>query len=331
MPVTKLLKLSSAGTNPYGNLALEKYLMDHVGDGEVILYLWQNERTVVCGRNQNLWKECHVSKLLRDGGFPARRLSGGGAVFHDLGNLNFTFLARQESYAVSRQLQVITEACGLLGIPAEITGRNDVAVDGRKFSGNAFYHAEEQRCHHGTILICADKAKMSSYLNVDKAKLTSKGVSSVRSRVANLSEFCPECTVSLMKEKLFEAFESVYSLKPEEISLPESAALELAGHSAFFSSDRWLYGRRIDFTDHIEKRFPWGNFDLSVRIEQGRISVSSLCSDANDEAFIRRIASGLDGCDYSSEALTRLVTECCETEEHFQMAEDIRGLLFASI
>ena len=180
--------LDEAGnTLPYGNLAREACLLEAVGVGECILYLWQNQRTVVIGRNQNAWKECRIEQLEADGGHLVRRLSGGGAVYHDLGNLNFTFLVREEDYDVSRQLEVLVGAVNRLGIHAEKTGRNDVTVDGRKISGNAFYRADGHCYHHGTILIDVDKASLSAYLNVSAAKLRSKGVDSVKARVANLT------------------------------------------------------------------------------------------------------------------------------------------------
>ena len=126
--------------DPYTNLATEKTLLDCVGDNEIILYLWQNQNTVVIGKNQNALTECRCALLEEDGGHLARRLSGGGSVFHDLGNLNFTFLCAKENYDLSRQMQVIKEACALGGISAEISGRNDILADGKKFSGNAFYN-----------------------------------------------------------------------------------------------------------------------------------------------------------------------------------------------
>lgn len=174
--------------NPYRNLALEKYLTLHTEPGECILFLWQNQRTVVIGRNQNCWKECRISRLEADGGFLARRLSGGGAVFHDLGNLNFTFCVCEEDYDVDRQLEVIVQAVRTLGIDARKTGRNDVTADGRKFSGNAFYRSEGHCFHHGTLLVNVDTAAMSGYLNVSPDKLKARGVDSVRSRVVNLCE-----------------------------------------------------------------------------------------------------------------------------------------------
>ncbi len=186
--IKQCLTILGSGVDPYANLALEEYLLTHIPDETVIPYLWQNQNTVVIGKNQNAWKECRFTDLEADQGHLARRLSGGGAVFHDLGNLNFTFLAHKEDYSVPKQLDVILEAVRSLGISAEKTGRNDVTADGRKFSGNAFYSNGVTEYHHGTLMVDVDKEKLSRYLNVSPKKLQSKGVDSVRSRVVNLRE-----------------------------------------------------------------------------------------------------------------------------------------------
>ena len=321
----------SLSLDPYYNLALEKYLLDHTAEDEVILYLWQNQCTVVCGRNQNLWKECHVTRLLADGGHPARRLSGGGAVFHDTGNLNFTFLARRDNYDVDRQLQVIIEACRNLGIQAEKTGRNDITVEGRKFSGNAFYASGDRKYHHGTLLVQVDTGRMSAYLNVDRKKLASKGVSSVRSRVANLTEFCPSLTIQEMGKQMIRAFQDVYRMPVQPYYFQSISADELKQSETFFASDQWLYGRKIDFTIQIQRRFPWGDFDLRLNVDKGIITAAALYSDANDEAYIRAIRDQLEGRNYSYEALKTLTDTCCQTAEHQAMAADIQKLLYEAI
>ena len=211
--IDKITYIETDNTYPYRNLAMEEYLLLHCGKEECILYLWQNRNTVVIGRNQNAWKECLVSKLEEENGYPVRRLSGGGAVYHDLGNLNFTFLVRKENYDVNRQLNVILEAVKKLGIHAEKSGRNDILIDGHKFSGNAFYEQGDCCYHHGTLMVNVNLGELSRYLTVSKDKLKSKGVDSVRARVTNLTEYAPDLTVDVLKQKLLEAFEEVYGLK----------------------------------------------------------------------------------------------------------------------
>ena len=329
--VNKLFTIVSDSFNPYYNIALEKHLFDSVDDESVILYLWQNERTVVCGRNQNVWKECRVSELLAEHGHPARRLSGGGAVFHDLGNLNFTFLVTAKNYDVNRQLEVIIKACKLLGIDAKKTGRNDITVDGHKFSGNAFYKSGSHRYHHGTLMVSVDMSRLSTYLNVDPSKLKSKGVDSVRSRVVNLSEYKSTLTIDMMKEKMVEAAQMVYDLKAIPFDISKTDADTIKEYETKFGSDEWLYGRRLPFEYRINHRFTWGDFDLNVNVNAGIIETSELYSDANDEAFIRMIASQLEGKPFAYKELSELIDSCIVTEENKTMAEDIKKLLFEAI
>ncbi|MDR2776191.1 MAG: lipoate--protein ligase, partial [Tannerella sp.] len=211
----KLSYILSEQTNPYKNIALEEYLLWNVEKDECILYLWQNRHTVVIGINQNPWKEAHVKELEQDGGFLARRMSGGGAVFHDLGNLNFTFLVREGKYDVVRQLDVIIHAVAKFGIYAVRSGRNDILTDGKKFSGNAFFNSRGYCYHHGTLLLNVDMSDLSRYLNVSHTKLQSKGVDSVRSRVINLKDLAPDIAVESLQTALIEAFGEVYGGSPQ--------------------------------------------------------------------------------------------------------------------
>jgi lipoate-protein ligase A len=327
--ITKLYKAESLSTNPYHNLAYEKLLFDSVDDGEMILYLWQNRHTVVCGRNQNIYKECLVSRLLGDGGFPARRLSGGGAVFHDMGNLNFTFLVKDGDYDVDRQLSVLLKACASLGLGAEKTGRNDVTIEGKKFSGNAFYSSGGRRYHHGTIMVDIDTDMLSHYLNVDKSKLEAKGVSSVRSRVANLTDFLPSLTIETMKDKMWEAFEAVYGLSAAPIEIEHSNALEET--EQYFGSDEWLYGTAGSFSMRLDRRFDWGDFDLNIDAQDGKINRAALYSDALDEEYIRAFAEAIQGTALTAVNLKGIADALAGTEEQRQMAGDIAGFLFEEL
>ena len=166
---------------------------------------------MVIGRNQNPWKECRTALLTEEGGHLARRLSGGGAVFHDLGNLNFTFLMPAADYDLPRQLAVIERACQSLGIPAARSGRNDLLAEGRKFSGNAFYQHAGKAYHHGTLMLDVDLEMVQRYLSPSKAKLAAKGVDSVRSRVVNLREFVPDLTIPQLADALIAALAEVYA------------------------------------------------------------------------------------------------------------------------
>ena len=204
--IEALATYESGSFDPFLNLAMEQHLLETVASGCCLLYLWQNENTVVIGKNQNPWAECRASLLEEEGGHLARRLSGGGAVFHDLGNLNFTFLVPTTDYDLQKQQRVLLEACRSFGIPAELSGRNDLTADGRKFSGNAFYHNGPRSYHHGTLLVDVDGAKLQRYLTPTKAKLETKGVPSVRSRVVNLKELCPTIPIDSLKRALVAAF-----------------------------------------------------------------------------------------------------------------------------
>lgn len=310
-------------TDPYKNLALEEYLLHNVSEDECILYLWQNEKTVVIGRNQNPWKECRVKELTEAGGKMVRRLSGGGAVFHDLGNLNFTFLMTKNNYNVDRQLEVIIQAVNKLGIPAEKSGRNDITADGRKFSGNAFYTEGNKCYHHGTILVNVDMADLSKYLNVSKPKLQSKGVDSVKSRVINLKEFVPDLTIDKLKDKLVEAFGEVYGLKPVKMDIASISEDELAERIKKFGSWEWNFGRKIEFSDSIYRRFSWGDFLLEMTVNGGIIKDCMVYSDSLEVGLFKDIQEVLTDCKFTSKSMEEALRSLNVDDAKKLMLEDI--------
>ena len=323
----------SIGTVPYGNIALETFLTLQVREGECILFLWQNRDTVVIGRNQNAWEECRVQRFRENHGMLARRLSGGGAVYHDLGNLNFSFAARKADFDPARQSEVILRAMHRLGVPAVRTGRNDFEADGRKFSGNAFYEQKGCCCHHGTLMMDVDLSRMEEALTVPMAKLRSRGVSSVRSRVVNISAFCPGLSRERLEGCLTEAFGEVYGLIPEELEQERLDEEEIRLETARMASDAWILGRRIPFTSVIEDRFPWGGIRLELSVNRGRVEDAVCWSDAMYERIIPDIGNALKECAYDGTALAERVLETVrarttdESAPEMRLARDIAGMI----
>ena len=297
--IEKIYVYNSTCVDPYFNIATEKFLLESVSEGCCILYLWQNQNTVVIGRNQNAWAECRTSLLEEEGGKLARRLSGGGAVFHDLGNLNFTFLVRDEDFDVDRQLSVIQTACASIGLTAEKSGRNDLLVNGYKFSGNAFYHTQGHAYHHGTLLVDADMEKLSRYLTPSKAKLQAKGVASVRSRVTNLKVLAPELTCQTMAVHMQDAFEKVYGHNAEKITLSGEDVKKIRDYTEQLESWEWLYGPRLPFTFSCEERFSWGSISLQLQVESGHIKTAQVYSDAMDWEIADEVSKALIGCRFT--------------------------------
>ncbi len=290
-------------TDPRHNLALEEYLLNTVGPGQCILYLWQNQRTVVIGRNQNAENECRIQTLEADGGHLVRRLSGGGAVYHDLGNLNFTFLVRTEDYDKEKQTDVILRAVQALGIRAEKNGRNDLTIDGQKFSGHAYYKTGTQCYHHGTIMVEVDMAPLEKYLNVSPLKLQAKGVKSVRSRVANLRDYIPALTIPALEEALITAFGQVYGLPVETWQESDLDTRAIAEGQARFSAPDWIYGDSRPLEVSREARFDWGLLRLDFSREEGRITQAALWSDGLEADFLSRVPDLLRGCPLEAGAL----------------------------
>ena len=301
--ISKLRIYETAEVNPHHNLALEKHLMDITKPGECLLYLWQNKNTVVIGKNQNPWLECRTSLLKEEGGVLARRLSGGGAVFHDLGNLNFTFIMCKEDYDLDKQVAVIQTACALAGISAEKSGRNDLLADGRKFSGNAFFQNRTHAYHHGTLMVDVDKDKLGRYLSPPKAKLEAKGVTSVRSRVVNLKELNPGLTLETMKKNMAAAFCKVYGMDAEPLALTPEDLAAVNALKAEYSSWEYLFGTPLPFTFQCEARFDWGHIQLQLDAKDGMIRGCKVYSDTMDWDLPGTLEQAFLGCRFEMSAM----------------------------
>ena len=306
--------------NVYENLAIEAKLLDYVTDDNLILFLWQNEKTVVIGQNQNPLSECKIELLKADRIKIARRLSGGGAVFHDLGNLNFTFLCSLENYDLKKQSKVIKTACAFAGIDARISGRNDILVTQKKFSGNAFYKTKSKAFHHGTLLINSDLSKMSQYLTPPKAKLEAKGVKSITSRVINLAELVPDLTCDTMKNHMICAAKKIYSLAFETI--PETEICDPSLAKKYASWD-YIYATPIPCTLLLENRFTWGNIQMRFVVKNGMIVNLQIFSDSLDHELSNKLKNALENKSFKSENLLSSLQQELEKE----VANDIYNLI----
>lgn len=283
-------------TNPYLNLSVESQLLDKYQENTITLFLWRNRQTVVIGTNQNPYSECDVETLLKEDGHLARRRTGGGAVYHDHGNLNFSFVADKKIYDVKRQMNVIQKALLNYGLETEVSGRNDITYQGRKFSGNAFAKTKDQGLHHGTILIKTDGEKLQRYLKVRPAKLHKHGVKSVASRVINLSEVA-DITSDNIIPHLVKAFEIVYDNEAKVIDFDSLLTEETINLSRHISSDEYLFGKWKEFSTKKSSTFEWGcvDIDLDIDEEKGIIKDITIASDVLETSSIDEVTSLLKG------------------------------------
>ncbi len=278
----KLFVCKSSQTNPYWNIAVENSLQSRPAADAVTLYLWKNRRTVVIGQNQNPYAECNVDLLQNDGGYVMRRSTGGGAVYHDDGNINFSFIAPPGLYDQKKQFSVLQKAVESYGLETELSGRNDVLCEGRKFSGNAFSKGVSQYLHHGTILIKGNMEDLQKYLKVKPAKLQKHGVRSVQSRVVNLSELA-DVTSENIVPRLIDAFESEYGGKAEILDFEKLLQEEdVRNRYARYSSEEWLFARWRTFRAQCEAQFGWGNIEIALKIDEVecRIREVEIASDS---------------------------------------------------
>lgn len=288
----------SPSQDGWQNLAMDEWFLDHLEPEDMLLYFYVNQNAVIIGKNQNPWRECDLAAMDRDGVQLVRRITGGGAVYHDRGNLNFSFIAGEGRYDVQRQLGVILRALRSLGIPCEFTGRNDLVADGRKFSGNAFCARGSLRQHHGTLLIRSDLGRLQRYLQVDPRKMQAKGVSSVRSRVCNLSEFAENLEPDAVLAAIRQAFEAEYGPVTDLTAPPDA--------SAYYEKQQswdWRLGKTPAFDLELDPRFEWGGVQLLLTLREGLVEKLEVYSDAMDPELAQKIREALTGCRFESRAL----------------------------
>lgn len=310
----RLRLLISTSHDPWFNLAVEECIFRQMSPEQQVLFLWRNDDTVVIGRAQNPWKECNTRRMERDDIKLARRSSGGGAVFHDLGNSCFTFMAGKPGYDKQISTGIVLAGLRRLGIEAHASGRNDllmVTPDGeRKISGSAYRETHDRGFHHGTVLLSANLSRLADYLNPDPKKLAAKGITSVRSRVTNVCEQYPAVDHAALVNALSEAFFAHYgaAVIPEFISPDEWP--DLPGFADTFarqSSWEWNFGHAPSFSHQLDERFAWGGVELHMEVEKGEIQAARIFTDSLDPAPLEALAQALAGGRYQAEALSAAV------------------------
>jgi len=321
-----MLLIKNPCTDPCFNLAMDEYLLK--SRSEDIFTLWRNGPSVIIGRNQDALAEIDLHFLRQNNIALVRRMSGGGAVFHDLGNINFTYITPCEKagfFDFARFADPILAALRGLGIDAQATGRNDLTVDGRKFSGNAQHLHKGRLLHHGTLLFNAAVSHMQSALRVNPSKLEGKGVASVRSRVVNLAEYCPAGMTAVDFLEYLETFILGHFDGCTEYTLSEHELQEVRDLAdRKFRTDAWNLLHMGKYAMERESRFPSGLLKASFEGRDGRLAALSLSGDFFGVQDINALVAGLIGTPHTPDALEEALTR-------LDVAEYISGVSPADV
>lgn len=289
----KIIDLKS--TDPYKNVSAEYAYYSKLNPDDLIFLLWQNDTCVVMGRNQNIYRELDLSYIGEHSIKPVRRFTGGGCVYHDLGNLNFTLISSQKNKDLSRWMEIILSALEHEGIHASLEGRNDLLCQGKKFSGMAWLEDEDKYMIHGTLMVDLDLSVLSKCLTPDISKFIGKGIKSVKSRVCNLKDLNPSISVESLKKSLISSMENAFPhakvLDHVENPFEEKVFEQI-------TSKEWIYGK--DEKAQIQRTFykDAKPLNIDIWIENDIIKDIEIYSDSLDLSKIERLKQTIKGKNY---------------------------------
>lgn len=320
-------------TDPRVNLAIEEYLLGNILPEEEILLFYINEPSIIIGRNQNTVEEINVDYITAQKIHVVRRLSGGGAVYHDHGNLNFSFIAPNSGSNFNNfqkfTAPVISALQGM-GVNAELSGRNDILVGERKISGNAQYISRSRMVSHGTLLFSSDLSHVADALRVKISKIESKGIKSIRSRVANISEFLSEpMTVEQFRERLLVSiFNGADNIQQYHLTAEDWQAIHKLSDERYKKWE-WNYGKSPAFNLQKVHRFAAGEIDARLEIEKGIIRQVKFFGDFFGKLEISKLEEQLIGVRYHPDDL-RIALEKVDVSQFFSniSMEDLLWLLY---
>lgn len=300
----------TGSTNPCYNLAVEEYLLKNSEDD--CFLLWQNEPTVVIGKNQNLYAEVELEKTESQGIHVVRRITGGGAVYHDLGNVNYSYITSRDKANVldfAFFSQPIVDALAEMGIKAGLSGRNDLLTeDGLKFSGNAQTATQTRILHHGTLLFDSDLQVLSSVLKPDPEKLKKRAIASVRSRVTNLRQLLPEPKMETQEflETLLRFAENRWKTERQLFETVDSVFEAIVIRNG---SEDYIAGRKESYENKVAVHFPGGMICFLYSLSEGKVCQCSFEGDFFGEEPIERLAEMLCGQPFEKEAFLGRLAE----------------------
>lgn len=287
--------LSNKSTDPYFNMAFDEYCLMQYDAEEPVFYLWRNRPSVIIGLNQNAYGEVNLDYLEEHGISLARRVTGGGAVYHDLQNLNYSIIGRSVSP------QPVADALRMMGVEAELTGRNDIFVDGRKVSGYARRVWRDRELVHGTLMFDVDIHTLTEALNVSGSKLEAKGIASVRSRVANLKDRLPQfpgvTEFAIRLHEILAGGDGEIFLSPADMEAVSRLAAEK------FATWEWIYGHSKEATLTRKAKLPCGTVEAEISLEKGYISGLRFSGDFIGDLPPDGIASLLEGVRFEQTAI----------------------------
>ena len=245
--------------NIWKNLAFETCLLEYASQKTencditlAILYFWENDNAIVIGKHQNPYKECDINFVEKNNIKIARRITGGGAVYHDIGNINYSFILSKNIYAKEKTFQIIINAFKNLGINVELSERNDILLQGKKFSGNAFYQTKNVSLHHGTILVNSNSEIIEKCLTPNKNNCKLKSVASVKSEIINIRYLYPKITLKQIKEKIIEEFLKTFTKNKKANKIVDINQKRLAELIKKYSSPEWIFGSYFEETEKID-------------------------------------------------------------------------------
>ncbi|MGN1387256.1 MAG: lipoate--protein ligase [Bacillus sp. (in: firmicutes)] len=300
-------------TDPRINLAIEEYALKNLGEDESYLLFYINEPSIIIGKNQNTIEEINTEYVESNGIKVVRRLSGGGAVYHDLGNLNFSFITKDDGdsfHNFQKFTEPVIKALEKMGVKAEISGRNDIMAEGRKISGNAQFSTKGKMFSHGTLLFNSEMDHIVSALKVRKDKIESKGIKSIRSRVANISEFLKEpMSIEQFRLELLKNIFEGASEVPEYVLTEEDWKKIYKLSEERYQTWDWNYGKSPKFNVQNSKRFPVGLIEFRLEVNKGIIESCKIYGDFFGVGDVADIEKKLIGVLYEKEAVTEALNE----------------------